>query len=127
MDENQTEYFNREQDAKQRHFVTHFEKGISIKPSHHLFFRHWLEVIDIQSTCNQCRSCIGRYQFRVEVRCYRQLVAGEVKEIRKFPGRAAPVARVGQPRIGISQFIEEWLAHRINCRQSLGRGVLQKG
>ncbi len=50
----------------------------------------------------------------------------EVKQGRKFTRSATCMSGIRKTCTGISQFVEERLNHRIDCRQSLGWCVLQK-
>lgn len=50
----------------------------------------------------------------------------EIEKIRKFPRCTVGVARIGQLRVRIPEFIEEGMAHGLDCRQSLRRRVFQQ-
>ena len=53
-------------------------------------------------------------------------VVVEVKKLGHILGRAARVTRVRESGVGIPQFIEEWMNHRIYSRQALRRSILKK-
>src|ERR1700760_3223008 len=53
-------------------------------------------------------------------------MVGEVKEIRKIFAATIGVSRVWQPRIRVSEFVEERVHHCLDCRQSLCRRILEK-
>jgi hypothetical protein len=50
-------------------------------------------------------------------------MSGEIKEIGEVSSSATRVPRVGQSRIGISEFVEERVAHRLDSGETLCRRV----
>lgn len=50
----------------------------------------------------------------------------EVKEIWQVLAAAVRVARIRQPRVGVSELIEEWVDHGVNSRQALRRRIFKQ-
>jgi hypothetical protein len=53
-------------------------------------------------------------------------MSGEIKEIGEVLSCATRVTRVGQSGIGISEFVEERVAHRLDSGETLCRRVFQQ-
>ena len=53
-------------------------------------------------------------------------MVGEVEEYGQVLGRRIRVTRVGQPRVRVSEFVEERMNHRLYRRQTLRWCVLQQ-
>jgi len=50
----------------------------------------------------------------------------EVEKLGQLLCRTVCVARIGQPCVGVTQLVEEWMNHCIDGRQSLCRCVLEE-
>jgi len=50
----------------------------------------------------------------------------EVEKLGQLLCRTIRIARIGQPRVGITQLVEEWMYHCVDGRQSLCRRVFKK-
>jgi hypothetical protein len=53
-------------------------------------------------------------------------MTSEVEESREFTELASSVSRVGKLSVGVTKLVEEGVNHGINCRLSLGGGVLEQ-